>query len=213
MTAIKICGLRTLADARHAAQCGADLLGFILVPASRRYLPPAELAPLAAQLRDEGCPARLAGVVAGLPLPELLATAAACRLDVVQLHGDEPPEYVTALRAIGVEAIVARRVREAVPWAELAAYDPWATLLDGYDAGQLGGTGRPWRWELLAGAPAGMGRLILAGGLTPANVARAIRAARPWGVDVASGVEREPGRKDPALVERFIQAVRAEEQR
>jgi phosphoribosylanthranilate isomerase len=91
-----------------------------------------------------------------------------------------------------------------IDWASLAAYRAWGYVLDGYDPHRLGGTGRTWDWGLAAGRPEGFGRTLIAGGLTPDNVAEAIRLARPWGVDVSSGVEAAPGRKDPEKVARFI---------
>lgn len=204
MTVVKICGLTNLDDARWAAQCGADLLGFIFVPSSPRYIAPDKAAAITAKLADEGCTARFVGVFADEPLEMVRRVVAACALHLVQLHGHETPEYA---RSLGLPAIVARRVCGAIPWEELAAFHPWAYLLDSYDPQRLGGTGQPWPWELLAEGRQRLGRVILAGGLTAENVGEALRRARPWGVDVSSGVESVPGRKDPAKVERFIRNV------
>lgn len=205
MTVVKICGLTNLEDARWAAQCGADLLGFIFVPSSPRYIAPGKAAAITAKLADEGCAACFVGVFADEPVEAVRRVAATCALRLVQLHGHETPEYAQLL---GLPVIVARRVRETIPWEELAAFRPWAYLLDSYDPQRLGGTGQPWPWELLAEGGQRLKRVILAGGLTAENVGRAIRWARPWGVDVSSGVEASPGRKDPAKVERFIRSVR-----
>jgi tryptophan synthase beta subunit len=205
MTQIKICGLTNYADAQWAWQCGADLLGFIFVPSSRRYVSPAHAGEIIRTLKAAGCSAQYVGVFADEPLESCRAIAQSAGVDLVQLHGNESPAYAEAL---GLPFILARRVRDGVPWDQLAGYAAWAYLLDSYQEGTLGGTGQTWRWDLLGDAGAGR-RIILAGGLTPANVAAAIRQAQPWGVDVASGVERAPGEKDQAKVQQFIAAARA----
>ena len=208
MTAIKICGLTNLRDARWAWNCGADLLGFIFVRSSPRYLPIAEAAAIAGSLREEGCTARLVGVFVDAPIDVVRQTVEACSLDIAQLHGDEDPEYV---RALGMPTIVARRVRDRVPWEQLAQYDAWAHLLDTYHPQKKGGSGLAWDWSLLRCADLSDLRVIVAGGLTPENVTIAMRQAEPWGVDVSSGVEASPGRKDHAAVELFIRNVREED--
>lgn len=211
MIRVKICGLTTLEDARWAWRCGADLLGFILVPSSPRFIPPARIAEITHALTAEGCTAQYVGVFAVESLVEVRRVMEEAGLHLAQLHGEVQPDDVAAL---GWPVILARRVvprRETTcSWDELARYPAWAYLLDGYDPHKLGGTGRTWDWSLARQAPPGW-RLIVAGGLTPENVGQAIRQARPWGVDVSSGVERSPGRKDPAAVERFIRQVREEE--
>lgn len=212
MTKVKICGLTKLEDARWAWQCGADLLGFIFVPSSPRYIPPIRAAGITEALRAEGCPARFVGVFVGESLEHLEETAETCSLHLVQLHGGESVEYV---RRLDLPAIIARRVRGRVPWEDLAAYEAWGYLLDSYDARKRGGTGQTWDWDLLrTDAKEEMPeRLIIAGGLTPDNVATVVRGARPWGVDVASGVERRPGHKDHDEVKRFIENVREADRR
>jgi len=201
MTAVKICGLTNLQDARWASQCGADLLGFVFVRSSPRYIPPAEAAEITRQLVGEGCETLLVGVFANESIRGVRQIVESCMLDLVQLHGDETPDYA---RAVGAPVIVARRLRDQVPWDELSAYQAYAYLFDSYDPRKLGGTGRPWRWELLRSRPELPAKVIVAGGLTPENVALAIDQARPWGVDVSSGVEACPGRKDRGKVQRFI---------
>jgi phosphoribosylanthranilate isomerase len=207
MTRIKVCGLTNLQDARWAWQCGADLLGFIFVPSSPRYVPPAKVAGITEALRAEGCEARFVGVFVNELSACLKKTVQTCSLHLAQLHGDESPEYV---RRLGVPVIVARRVRERVPWEELAPYEAWAYLLDSYDPDRRGGTGHTWDWDLLqmdVDVEASK-RLIVAGGLAPDNVANIVQEAQPWGVDVSSGVECRPGRKDQDKVKRFIDCVR-----
>jgi phosphoribosylanthranilate isomerase len=209
MVKVKICGLTSLDDARHAAACGADLLGFIFVPASPRYVSPIQAAGIIGTLRANGCTAKMVGVFAGEAPQVVNAIVSRAELDFVQLHGAEPPAYA---RALAVPVIIARRVADRIPWEDLAAYDAAAYLLDAYRADALGGTGAAWNWQALAGAPVGV-PLILAGGLTPANVTQAITTATqlgapPWAVDVSSGVERAPGLKDHDRVRAFIMAAK-----
>ena len=208
MTAVKVCGLTNLEDARWAWQCGADLLGFIFVRSSPRYIVPMEAARITRALVAQDCRARFVGVFANESIETVNRIVSECSLHLVQLHGGEKPDYA---RALDIPVIIARRVQEHVPWDELALYEAWGHLLDTHDPLRLGGTGRTWRWDLLAGVSRGMARLVIAGGLTPDNVGLAIRQARPWGVDVSSGVEARPGRKDPSLVELFVQRVREED--
>ncbi len=210
MTAIKICGLTCMEDALWATQCGADLLGFICWPGSLRYIAPGPLREITHALRQGGCRATLVGVFVNQKPDQMRRIAQACGLDFVQLHGGETPAYAAAL---GLPYLLARRVRTADDLAGLADYTPWGVVLDSYDPRRPGGTGQPWRWDLLAEGQTCAERLILAGGLAPENVGAAIRAVHPWGVDVATGVERTPGRKDPARVAAFIQAVREEDAR
>lgn len=202
---VKICGLTNLEDARHAWRAGADLLGFVLVAGTPRYVKPEAAATLVRALRDEGCGALMVGLFAHESPAAVRATAEVCGFDLVQIHGDPSPAETAAL---GVPALVARRVRGNIDWAPLAAYRAWGYVLDGYDPVRLGGTGRTWDWALAADRPEGTGRVLIAGGLTPENVAAAVRAARPWGVDVSSGVESLPGRKDPNRVARFIEQAK-----
>lgn len=205
MTAVKICGLTNLEDARWAWQCGADLLGFIFVQSSRRSVSATEAARITRALADEGCTARFVGVFANQSIEAVRRIANTCSLHLAQLHGGEPPDYA---RALGLPVIVARPVRDRVPWDKLSLYGAWAYLLDSYDPQQLGGTGHSWRWELLDKRPQTSSKIIIAGGLTPDNVSLAVDQARPWGVDVSSGVEAHPGCKAPSKVALFIQRAK-----
>ncbi len=205
MVKVKICGLTNLEDARWACQQGADLLGFIFVPTSPRNILPAQAAAIIEALRAEGCQARCVGVFADAPASAVQETAAQCRLDLVQLHGSEPPAYA---RQMPCPVIRAHRVRGPVSWEELLAYPAWAYLLDSFHPQSAGGTGQAWAWEVLEGAVPAV-RLIVAGGLTSENVAEAVRRLKPWGVDVSSGVESRPGKKDPAKVRDFIRQAKA----
>jgi len=208
MIAVKICGLTNLPDARWAWQCGADLLGFIFVPSSPRYIEPREAGRITAELRAEGCTARFVGVFAGASAAQVARTVEEAGLDLAQLHGAGDAHIAGRLK---VPAILARWVRERVPWEEMDGR-AWAYLLDTHREGRLGGTGEAWSWEML-GERRGLAdvtqRIIVAGGLSPENVAEAVRVARPWGVDVSSGVEVRPGVKDPARVKEFIEKAKA----
>lgn len=208
MTYIKICGLTNWQDARWAWRCGADLLGFIFVPSSPRYVRLEDVAPITEALLREGCEARFVGVFADQPAASIRETVEACHLHLAQLHGQVTPQDVAAVQP---PVIVAVRVSGEVAWGALRRYDAWAYLLDTHDPERLGGTGRPWDWRRLEQGEDRPARLIVAGGLTPDNVTTAIRLTRPWGVDVSSGVEAVPGRKDPAKVAAFIRHVREED--
>ena len=202
---VKICGLTTLSDALGAWRAGADLLGLIFVEQSARYVTVEQATEIVQGLRNAGCDALTVGVFAGTPMTDVQRTAEAVGLDLVQLHGDETPAQVAEL---SLPVIVARRVRGAVPWGQLAAYKPWAYLLDSHVPGRLGGTGQAWDYGAAAeGCPFGA-RVILAGGLHPGNVADAIRAVRPWGVDVATGVEASPGHKDASKMRAFVRRAK-----
>ncbi|MHB1357106.1 MAG: phosphoribosylanthranilate isomerase [Anaerolineae bacterium] len=209
MVKVKICGLTNLDDARHAANSGADLLGFIFVPASPRYISANLAYSIIAGIRDEGYEGGLVGVFVGENPEKVRDIASHCQLDYVQLHGHESPHYAHQL---GIPVFVARRVTKSIPWDDLSAYHAKAYLLDSNQPGILGGSGVTWDWEALANAPRNV-NIILAGGLNPANVAGAIATAvrygiTPWGVDVSSGVERSPGLKDCEQVRAFIRATR-----
>jgi len=206
MVKVKICGLTNLDDARTAWQAGADLLGFIFVPASPRCIAPAQASAIIQALRGEGCQALCVGVFADAPASEVEKIAEQCRLDLVQLHGAEPPAYA---RALPRPVIRAHRMRGAVPWEELLSFDAWAYLLDSYHPQRAGGTGQRWAWEEMDLSAVPPARLIIAGGLTPDNVAEAVRRLHPWGVDVSSGVESRPGQKDPVKVRDFILRAKA----
>ena len=193
---LKICGLTNEGDAVHAAAAGATALGVVFAPASPRCVS-ADRARDIVEAVPVGVP--VVGVFVNAPLEEIVAVVAHTGIRIVQLHGDEPERYAAALkvpllRAAGVDAAV-----DAWPTATL--------LLDAGSGAERGGTGRRVDWTQAA-AIARRRKTVLAGGLTPDNVAEAIAAVRPFGVDVSSGVEASPGRKDPAKVSRFIEAAK-----
>jgi len=199
---VKICGITRLEDALAAARLGADALGFNFWPGSKRFITPAAARAIVRALPPFVTPV---GVFVDAGRDELLSAAAVSGVQVLQLHGDEPPELARSLPMPILKAI-----RVAGP-ASLEAMDRWPSaagfLLDAPAPG-YGGSGQTFDWAVAADA-ARRATVLLAGGLTPANVAEAIRAVRPFAVDVASGVEASPGVKDAALVAAFLAAARA----
>lgn len=210
MTRVKICGLTNPKDALVAAEAGADFLGFVFYPPSPRYVTPEQVREIVTQIRPQspGSDLRLVGVFVDQK-PEIVARILDfCGLDYAQLHGAEPPERVTTLMDWGVKVIKAFRVSDGASLAEMGCYQPTAYLLDACVPGQPGGTGHTFDWALAVRARQ-YGPVILAGGLTPDNVARAVHQVRPWAVDVASGVEARPGRKDHDKLRQFIAAAKS----
>jgi phosphoribosylanthranilate isomerase len=207
---IKICGIIALDDALAAADAGADLLGFNFYPPSPRYIEPQACARLVAALRSRGIGITTVGVFVNAPPAEVAAILDACGLDLAQLHGDEPPEALTDLGGRAFKAI--RPATPAEGEALAAAYArrvPPALLVDACHPGLFGGSGQAADWGLAA-ALAATHPILLAGGLRPDNVAAAIARVQPWGVDVASGVETSPGRKEPTKMVEFMRATRGE---
>jgi phosphoribosylanthranilate isomerase len=200
---VKVCGVRSARDALLCAEAGADAIGLNLWPGSPRYLPPVEAARLAAAL-----PATLlcVGVFVNPTHDEVVALLDAGVIHVAQLHGDEPSAFVTALAAAGRRVWKAVRLDGEAALAALEDDAPERFLVDAAGPG-YGGSGRAADLALAARAAARR-PVLLAGGLDPHNVAAAIRAVRPFGVDVASGVERAPGEKDRARVIAFVRAAK-----
>lgn len=216
---MKICGLTCLEDALAAAETGADLLGFIFYERSPRYVPPTQVRAIVSELRarfgrlpitDHRSPT-LVGVFVNPTLEQVLSTLDACGLDLAQLHGEELPELLAALAGRAFKAVRPATAEEAeAAAARYAGLGPAAgpdLLVDAYHPTLRGGTGQVGDWGLAA-ALACRHRLLLAGGLTPDNVAAAIAQVQPWGVDVAGGVEAAPGRKDHARMRAFIAAAK-----
>ncbi len=198
---IKICGITRLEDALVAAELGADALGFVFHKPSPRYIEPEKAAGIIGKI------SRLVttvGVFVDLPTGQLREIVATAGLDRAQLSGAESPEYC---RTLGVNWIKGFRLATEEDLGQISAYGTDADiLLDSYVKGVPGGTGKKFNWEWAAAARS-HGRVILAGGLGPDNVAMAIRAAAPYAVDVSSGVEREPGIKDHQKIRKFMAAV------
>lgn len=202
---IKICGLTNVDDARCALEAGADCLGFVLAPRSPRYLAPEKLEALCGQLPAHAC---TVGVFVDAPLAEIRRIVLACRLDIVQLHGDEPLTEADALRAGGCRIWRSWRLQRPADVAAAERFPADAVLVDSSSAQARGGTGKLADWNLAAQL-ARQCRVMLAGGLTPQNVRAAIHRVRPFGVDVSSGVEASPGRKAHAKIREFVAAARA----
>ncbi len=202
MTRVKICGITNREDALAAAEAGADALGFVFAPSARRIEPSAAAAicralpPFVARV----------GVFVDEAVEGIRAIARTCGLTAIQLHGAEPPCYAEELAEWQVLRAVRLRNEESL--AELERWRCAGFVLDAYVEGLPGGTGQTARWDIAREAAHRGHRVILAGGLTPGNVADAIVAVRPYGVDASSGLEREPGRKDPPRIAQFLHAVR-----
>jgi phosphoribosylanthranilate isomerase len=197
---VKICGITRAEDAAAAARLGADAIGLNFWPSSRRHIAPAAARAIVRTLP----PFTVAvGVFVDATRDEILRAAELAGIQVIQLHGDEPPELAAALPLPVVKAL---RVADRAALAPIASYPAAAFLLDAPTPG-YGGSGTTFDWALAAEAARG-GRVILAGGLTPENVADAVRAVQPWAVDVASGVERAPGVKDEEKMARFVRAAK-----
>ncbi len=204
---VKICGITNWTDARRAVEEGAQFLGFNFYRPSPRYIQPA-----AARRIIRRLPAGIAvvGVFVNESEANMLALARRVGLDYLQLHGDEAPEQVARLKR-KIPVIKAIRVRDSFRPKQLNSFGrASAILLDGFDARRHGGTGKTFNWNLARRSNSSR-RIFLAGGLTPENVAEAIRVARPYAVDVCSGVEARPGRKDPARIVALMWAVKAAE--
>ena len=207
MVLVKICGVTNWPDARAACEAGANLLGFNFYEKSPRHLSPADASKIRAQL-PPGVEA--VGIFVNAKPSAVTSLCSSLRLDAAQLHGDETPPAVGEVAA-AIRVFKAFRVGPDFSLATLDAYpDAFAFLFDAAHAGQYGGTGRTTDWALARRA-ALTSRIILAGGLKVENVAAAIRLVRPFAVDVASGVESKPGKKDHGRLRDFIQEVRRAE--
>ncbi len=206
---VKICGITNLQDALGAVEAGADMLGFNFYPPGKRYILPEECRKIISILRFRKMNVVTVGVFVNAPVDMILSTMRECGLHLAQLSGDETPETLFGLAGTGFKALhvsdsttlqisLRRYPRRALP----PAY-----LVDAYSPGEYGGTGKTIDWSLAARISAQM-PILLAGGLTTENVAKAVAQVHPWGVDVASGVESSPGCKDHAKIALFIQKAR-----
>jgi phosphoribosylanthranilate isomerase len=208
---IKICGITNLEDALAAADCGADHLGFNFYPRSPRCIRPEDCARIAATVCRRHPDVIIVGVFVNHSTLEIARTARACRLDLIQLSGDEPVETLAELAGHGIRSFKA--ARQGMDRTRIAAFAAHITrapalLLDASLPGAYGGTGlkADWTWAAVIAAEF---PVFLAGGLTADSVGNAIRKVRPWGVDAASGVESAPGKKDHDAMRVFCSAVMA----
>ena len=229
MTIVKICGITNLKDAEVAVGAGADYLGFIFYKKSARYVEPGKVGEIVEKIKnrnwreESGSATRphsplsslpqFVGVFVNTPLSAIKATLRDANLDFAQLHGDEP---VGVMEALGAKAYKALRPAdgvqaeaEATTWFNPRSAGP-ALMMDAYDPNAYGGTGHNADWHVAAGLAAHYPRFLLAGGLTADNVASAVAQVQPWGVDVAGGVEAEPGKKDHDLVQKFIKQAKSD---
>jgi phosphoribosylanthranilate isomerase len=201
---VKVCGITRLEDAELAIAHGAWALGFILWPQSKRYVSLAVAGGIVRQVRRK---VETVGVFVNQPLDEIASAVDVLGVTHVQLHGDEGPSFCTAVaQRTGAKVIKALRIGHAADIRDSERYHTDFHLLDTAAKGAYGGTGQTWDWSLIAQRRSKV-PVILSGGLTSENVAGAIAAVQPWGVDVASGVEASPGIKDPAKLEAFFAAA------
>jgi len=197
---VKVCGITNLEDALAAVRWGADALGFVFAP-SPRQVTPQQVAKIVAELPPFVCKV---GVFADSELREVKETMRACGLNLAQLHGSESPDFCQALfpRVIKSLRVKDESVLDLLPRYKVSAY-----LLDSYDVALKGGTGQSFDWGIAKKA-AQLGLVILSGGLTPANVRQAINQVQPYAVDVSSGVESKPGKKDHDKLRAFLEAAK-----
>lgn len=208
MVLVKICGITNWLDAKAATDAGADALGFNFYEKSLRRISTADAAQIRSKL-PQGIQA--VGVFVNAKPADINSLRAFVRFDSAQLHGDETPDIVSQV-ARNLPVVKAFRVGIGFSPSTFDQYsDAFAFLLDAARAGQYGGTGETTDWDFARRAAASR-RIILSGGLNVENVAAAIRTVRPYAVDVASGLETKPGKKDHAKLQEFIQEVRRAEQ-
>jgi phosphoribosylanthranilate isomerase len=200
---IKICGITSVADALAAVEAGADAIGLMLWAPSKRYVTNAQAAEIVRALPPF---VSKVGVFVEPSAGEVHRALAEIGLDTIQLHGEETPEFCHQFAPVKV--MKAFRVKDAESLTQLADFNTDAWLLDSYVAGQQGGTGAVFNWDLAVQAKDSGKPIILAGGLTPENIAEAVHQVWPYGVDVSSGVESAPGKKDREMIRQFIAAVR-----
>lgn len=199
---VKICGITNETDALAATEAGADALGLMFYEPSPRNVSLKTAAEIARRLPPFMIKV---GVFVNAPEDVVLRAIGECGLNIVQFHGDETPEYCQLFPVMTIKAF---RIRDSESLKSLSDYKTDAWLLDAYVADKLGGTGAKFNWDLAVEAQK-LGRpIFLAGGLTPENVGEAVRQVRPYAVDVSSGVEASPGKKDHAKVRMFIQAAK-----
>ena len=203
MVKVKICGITRLSDARAACAAGADALGFIFAKSPRR-VSEGTVKKIVSSL---GPWVTKVGVFVNMPPAKVARTMEVCGLDVIQLHGDEKAATARALQKSGYPVIKALRVGGKLPKAALKSYPADAFLFDTAQKGVYGGTGRSFDWKLLRSLRTDK-PVIVSGGLRADNVRGLLKQFKPFAVDVSSGVEASPGKKDPKLVKKFLKNVK-----
>lgn len=201
MVRVKICGITSPEDAMMAVEAGADALGFVFFQGSPRCISPERAAVIIRRLPPF---VQTVGLFVNEEAATVNSVADQCGLDLVQLHGEESPDYCAAVKRRIIKAF---RVKNASSLDGMANYPVAACLLDAWSPAAHGGTGTTFSWEIAARVAASQ-CIILAGGLTPENVAGAVETVKPYAVDVSSGVESGPGKKDPAKIALFINALK-----
>jgi len=199
---VKICGITSIDDAQAAVEAGADALGFMFYEPSPRYLTPEEAGAIIRELPDHV--ARV-GVFVDADEPTIRSTSTSAGLDTLQFHGNESPDFCTQFE---LRTIKAFRMKDRESLAQLAGYRTDAWLLDSYVQGVPGGTGERFNWDLAVEAKRLGCPILLAGGLTPDNAGEAVDQVAPFGLDVSSGVEAAPGRKDAAKMATLIASAK-----
>jgi phosphoribosylanthranilate isomerase len=201
MIRVKICGITSLEDALLSIEAGADALGFVFFQGSPRYVSPEHASEI---IRNLPPFVQTIGLFVNEDLATVNLVADQCGLDLVQLHGEEPPDYCAAVNRRVIKAF---RVKDSSSLDDISNYRVAAYLLDAWSPAAHGGTGTIFNWDIAAQAAISQ-CVILAGGLTPMNVAEAIEKVNPYAVDVSSGVEARPGKKDDTLVRAFVDATK-----
>lgn len=200
---VKICGITSVEDAEEAVEAGADAIGLMFFDGSPRRITLEQ-----AQVIERRLPPFIirVGVFADPALEDVYAAMHSCGLNLLQFHGAETPQFC---QQFGIMTMKAFRIRDEASLRGMTDYQTDAFLLDSYVPGRTGGTGETFNWQLAVEAAKFGKPIFLAGGLTPENVAEAVRTVRPFAVDVSSGVEQSPGKKDPKKMRDFIAAVRS----
>jgi len=206
MIGIKICGMTNIGDARSAVEYGVDALGFIFYPGSQRYVPPEKAKEMIQRLP---CEVIRVGVFVNQEMRAVKAIARFCNLSLIQLHGDESPEYCGQFSGFSLIKAISPRTEAEI--LRLGDYPVDAVLVDAYKQGRYGGTGKTSDWRLAIKIKE-RHPLILSGGLNADNIRAAIETVRPQAVDINSGVEISPGKKDPEKMRKIIGIIRETEQ-
>ncbi|HLE24421.1 MAG TPA: phosphoribosylanthranilate isomerase [Thermodesulfobacteriota bacterium] len=203
MVRIKICGITNIEDALLSVDLGANALGFVFYQGSKRYIKPDNAQTIISKLPPF---VTTVGVFVNQILEDIIKIKEKAGFDAFQLHGEESPDFCMKLKGKVIKAI---RVKDSIDPKEIESYPTQAILFDNYSMEYYGGAGETFGWEVLRGLDTSK-KIILSGGLTSENVANAIRIVNPYAVDVSTGVEEIPGKKDPGKLKRFIEAARNE---
>ena len=198
---VKICGITNYEDAAAAMDMGADLLGFNFYPKSPRYIAPTEAAEIISKLPGF---IDIAGVFVNESIEQIHETTNLCQLDWVQLHGDEDPEFCSEFLSYNVKTMKAIRVKDQADIERADSFFTDAILLDAFDPEKYGGTGLTFDWNIIGHISK---RIFLAGGINPDNAASAVKLG-VYGIDVCSGIESKPGKKDKKLMKKLFENIR-----